>query len=371
VSKFVSSAAERHLERRKKLLAAIEPHAPAILVTNTINVTYLTGFTGSSSCLYLSENETVLITDSRYTIQVSEECGEIQMVLRQNTEKMAEAVARSLGSAMSGKVAIEADSVTLNAAEQIKTALPNVELCPTAGLISSIREIKDEFEISEIRRSIEMAENAFETVKNMLTANHTELQVAAELEYQIRQQGGVGCAFTPIVGVGKRAALPHAVLTDQPMSAAEFVLIDWGAQAGLYKSDLTRVLATAKISPKLERIYGVVLTAQQRAIDAIRPGAIMKDVDAAARDYIREEGHGDDFGHGLGHGFGLEIHESVRLSATENRELKPGMVVTVEPGIYLSDWGGVRIEDDVLVTPNGCEVLTNITRNLAECVVNL
>ncbi|MFW6169096.1 MAG: M24 family metallopeptidase, partial [Planctomycetota bacterium] len=162
---------------------------------------------------------------------------------------------------------------------------------------------------------------------------------------------------------------PHAVPTDEPTETDQVLLLDWGATVVGYRSDLTRILVTGRISPKLERIYGVVLEAQEQAIAAIEPGALMSDVDHAARSSITEAGYGKRFGHGLGHGFGLEIHESPRLAARSNRPLKAGMVVTVEPGIYLPNWGGVRIEDDVLVTRDGHEVLSSLPKDLASCVV--
>jgi Xaa-Pro aminopeptidase len=196
----------------------------------------------------------------------------------------------------------------------------------------------------------------------------TESDVATELEYRARQFGAKGLSFPAIVAVGARSALPHARPTTLPLSSADFVLIDWGASSGLYVSDLTRVLVTAKISPKLRKVYGVVLTAQLAAIDAIRPGVTCEAVDHVARKIISKSGLGE-FGHGLGHGIGLEIHEAPRLTVGQKTKLRPGMIVTVEPGIYLPGWGGVRIEDDILVTRTGCEVLTGVTKNLDDCVL--
>jgi Xaa-Pro aminopeptidase len=171
------------------------------------------------------------------------------------------------------------------------------------------------------------------------------------------------------VAVGPRAALPHATPTDRQIGSSDFVLIDWGADGGLYKSDLTRVLVTGRISPKLERIYRVVLKAQHKAIAGIRPGVAAEDVDRLAREVISQAGFGRYFGHGLGHGLGLDVHEAPRLGAKSRVVLKPGMVVTVEPGIYLPGWGGVRIEDDVLVTRTGHDVLTSVPKELEEAIV--
>jgi Xaa-Pro aminopeptidase len=171
------------------------------------------------------------------------------------------------------------------------------------------------------------------------------------------------------MAVGPRAALPHAKPTEQRIGSDDFVLVDWGANGGLYRSDLTRVLVTGKISPKFERVYGVVLQAQLRAIAAIRPGAVAHDVDAVARNVIAKAGFGRRFRHGLGHGVGLQVHEGPRLAVNNLTVLRPGMVVTVEPGIYLPGWGGVRIEDDVLVTRTGYELLTSVSKRLEDIVV--
>jgi Xaa-Pro aminopeptidase len=197
----------------------------------------------------------------------------------------------------------------------------------------------------------------------------TEQQVSNELEYQARQFGAKRMSFETIVAVGPRAALPHARPTGRRIGESDFTLIDWGVNEGLYMSDLTRMLATAKISPKLRKLYGVVLKAQLAGIDAIRPGATCEAVDRAARNVIEKAGYGKHFGHGLGHGVGLEIHEAPRLAQGQTRELKPGMIVTVEPGVYFPGWGGIRIEDDVLVTRTGHEVLTSVPKELDECLV--
>jgi Xaa-Pro aminopeptidase len=199
----------------------------------------------------------------------------------------------------------------------------------------------------------------------------SELQAAHLLENSMRQFGATVASFPPIVAVGPRAALPHARPTSAMISESDFVLVDWGASAASgYKSDLTRILVTGKISPKLEKVYGVVLKAQQAAIRSLRAGARCSEIDSVARRVIENAGFGKHFTHGLGHGIGLDIHEGPRLSAASDSELKPGMIVTVEPGIYLEGWGGVRIEDDCLLTRDGCEVLTSVPRELRQATVH-
>lgn len=198
-----------------------------------------------------------------------------------------------------------------------------------------------------------------------LTGEMTELQAAGELEYGMRKFGGRKPSFDPIVAVGARAALPHARPGTTRLNEGDLVLVDWGSTtASGYRSDLTRVWSTARISAKLDKVYRVVFTAQRRAIEAIRPGIACREVDAIARRTIEEASFGKHFGHGLGHGIGLDVHEGPRLGPSSKDILKTGMVVTVEPGVYLPGWGGVRIEDDVLVTRDGCEVLSSISAEL-------
>jgi Xaa-Pro aminopeptidase len=278
-------------------------------------------------------------------------------------------VQRTVRRAGLSQVAIEADSVTLSLRNQLLQALPKCELVEISGWVQRLREIKDRQEVEAIRRSLSVAERAFAVVKASLRGEQTERELAFALEHQIRLFGGESCSFRPIVAVGPRAALPHAVPTSARLDSGDFVLLDWGAKVGGYLSDLTRVLVTAKISPKLERIYGVVIKAQQQAIAAVRDGAVMSDVDAAARGVIAAAGFDRRFGHGLGHGFGLEIHESPRLAPLQDRKLRAGMVITIEPGIYLPGFGGVRIEDDILVTRSGHEVLSHVPKTLDECTV--
>ena len=210
-----------------------------------------------------------------------------------------------------------------------------------------------------------MRERAFTMVRAGLRVEETERDVADAIEAALRRCGATGSSFPPIVAVGTRAALPHARPTRTTrLSDADFVLIDWGASGDPYKSDLTRVLVTSKVTPKFEEIYRIVLDAQERAIRAIRPGARAHDIDAEARSAIDAAGFGGFFDHGLGHGIGMEIHEGPRIRKGSEDVLKAGNVITIEPGIYLPDWGGIRIEDDVLVTEDGCEVLSRIPRGI-------
>lgn len=361
----------RSADRRDRLRRLMRrTGADALLVTHPANVTYLTGFTGDSSYLLLMARQQIMISDGRYAQQLAEECPELDTEIRRPGVEMLPTVAKVVGTAKVRSLAIEAASMTVAFREGLSKQCPHVEFVSTEALVEGLREIKDRDEIAQIRAAIDLAERAFAVVRAGLRPDHTEREIAHDLEHQIRLFGGTGCSFTPIVGVGPRGALPHARLSKHRVEESDFVLIDWGARGELYVSDLTRVLVTGRISPKLERMYGVVLRAQAAAIAAIRPEAVLKDVDAVARKVIEDAGFGKYFTHGLGHGIGLEIHEGPRLAPNQNRKLKAGMVVTVEPGIYLPNWGGIRIEDDILVTRTGCEVLSRVPKELGDCALH-
>lgn len=361
---------DRYLGRRDKLRRAVKKSgADAILVTNFTNVTYLTGFTGDDSYLLVRLDGDVILSDFRYTTQLEEESPGLEMQIRRHSVSMPEWVAKNLKTARIRRLALEADSVSWSLLNEIDERANGVEKIPTSGLVERLREVKDKFEIRDIRASVAAAERAFGVLRATLQPDKTERQVRDELEYHLRVFGAEDRAFPSIVATGARAALPHAVPDENLLGESNILLVDWGARRNLYRSDLTRVLITGRISPKLERIYRVVLNAQLKAIDAIRPGATGKEIDGIARGIIADAGFGRYFGHGLGHGIGLDIHELPRLATTSTTVLKPGMVTTVEPGIYIPGWGGVRIEDDVLVTRDGHEVLTSLPKTLEEMSV--
>ena len=357
-------------DRRQKLRRQIRQEGlDGLLVTSFINVTYLTGFTGDDSYLLLTTADDLVISDQRYTTQLEEECPGLELAIRGPGTKMLDFTTKTLEKAKLKRLGVEADSMTVGLRNALAQALPKVELVPTSGWVEELRIVKDKSEIDRTRRACDLARRTFEVVRAKLTPEMTEQHVSNELEYQARQFGAKRMSFETIVAVGPRAALPHARPTARRIGESDFTLIDWGVDEGLYMSDLTRVLATDRISPKLRKLYGVVLKAQLAGIDAVRPSATCEQVDRAARAVIEQAGFGKHFGHGLGHGIGLEIHEAPRLAQGQDRVLKPGMIVTVEPGIYFPGWGGIRIEDDVLVTRDGHEVLTSVPKELDECLV--
>ena len=341
----------------------------ALLVTNFTNVTYLTGFTGDDSYLLVTADHDIILSDQRYTTQLEDECPDVELVIRGPGSKMLDTVAKEIERTKAKKIGFEADSMTVGMHEAMSSASKSCQWVGCQGWVEEQRAVKDRTEIERTRVACDQARRAFEVVRASLTPNMTELQIAADLEYQARRFGGRCLSFPPIVGAGPRAALPHGTPSEQQIGEFDFTLIDWGVNEGLYVSDLTRVLVTGKISPKLRKLYDMVLKAQLAGIDAIRPGVTCEKVDQAARKIITKAGYGKYFGHGLGHGTGLEIHEAPRLSKGQSTELKPGMIVTVEPGVYFPDWGGIRIEDDILVTKDGHEVLTSVPKQLEECIV--
>ena len=359
-----------YAKRRDKLRSKLrKEQVEALLVTNFFNVSYLTGFTGDDSYLLITAQEEFMLSDERYTTQLEEECPDVELVIRGPGTKMLESIKNTVAQAGVKQLGFESSSMTVALHAAVAEATKQCDLVPCDGWIEELRAVKDRDEIARTRIACEQARRAFAVVQAALTPEMTELEVAADIEYQARKFGGKCLSFPPIVAAGPRAALPHASPTSQAIGSSDFTLIDWGVNESQYVSDLTRILVTGKISPKLRKIYGVVLKAQLAAIDAIRPGVTCEAVDRVARKIIEKAGFGKQFGHGLGHGTGLEIHEAPRLSKGQSTELKPGMIITVEPGIYLPGWGGVRIEDDVLVTKGGHEVLTSVPKQLDECVV--
>ena len=345
----------------------------AFLVTNETNVSWLTGFTGDSSWLLLTAKKCLLVSDSRYETQIAEECPGLEMFIRRTDQKIAQVSCDLVNSMKTKRLGVEGHVVTMETRDALAASLSNTELVPVSMRIENdLRSIKDAEEIAETRLAVNIAGRGLDFIRATLRPDQTERDVAYDLEHAMRKIGAEGVAFHPIIAAGDRAALPHYRPGDRKVGDYEMLLIDWGAQPpSRYKSDLTRTLVFGKPSAKFAKVYNTVLEAQKRAIALIRPGAKCGDVDSAARGYIADKGYAKYFGHGLGHGIGLIIHEQPRFAPANETLLKPGMIVTVEPGIYLPGWGGVRIEDDVLVTKDGCEVLSaHLPKELDSAVFN-
>ena len=344
--------------------------AASLMVTDITNIRYLTGFTGSSAILLVTQKDALIISDGRYEEQLRQQCPEIEHAIRSMSEKLIEFTARQLKNRCPMEVHFEFSAISLLQFEAIGESYSG-ELKRSGAWIEGMRAIKDEDEIELIRKSIAINQTVFQSIIGNLTPQMTESEFAAEIEYQGRRMGADGCSFEPIVAVGENSALAHYRPGNVPIGDSDFTLIDWGLNFQGYASDLTRMVVRSKIPAKLGEIYDITLAAQLAAIAQIRPGMSAKSVDETARALIAAAGYGEQFNHGLGHGIGLNIHEGPRLSPSFEGELLEGMVVTVEPGIYLPGFGGVRIEDDVLITADGCEVLSNLPKELEQCVVQV
>lgn len=354
----------RRLDRLRKAIRG--DRVDLLMVASETNVRYLSGFTGEASVLLVGKDRAILVSDGRFATQIEGECPGLEAHIRPIGQLLFEGVGEVLAKLGAARVGYEPAALSVASFESLKEKAPTIEWAGVAGRVEALRVLKDRSEIESIREAIGQAERAFAMLRASLDEGDSEKDAADGLEDYLRRCGASAAAFGPIVAVGQRAALPHARPTRSArVRDADFVLIDWGASsAGGYKSDLTRVLVTGKVTPKFERVYRTVLAAQERGIAAIRPGAKAGDVDAAARSVIEEAGLGRFFTHGLGHGLGLEIHENPFFRRDNPATLQAGMVVTIEPGVYLPDWGGIRIEDDVLVTPDGPEVLTHVPKAL-------
>ena len=360
-----------YISRRARLLRTFKNAGiDALLISGESNVRYLTGFTGDSSWLYLSKTAKVLLSDSRYTTQIANECSGLDVDIRDARRPMSVAAADVVKKAKARRLGFEADHLTVTQHSALHAKIESAEMVSTSGLTERLREIKDKWELIQIREAIYQAERGIGVVRSSLRPDQTERDIRYTLEAAMRSFGATGPGFEPIVGVGPTGALPHAHAGDLLVSESPMLLIDWGAETRSgYRSDLTRVFVTGRVTKQMRTVYDTVLKAQQKAIAAIKPGATCKAVDAIARKIIADAGFEKFFGHGLGHGFGLDIHESVRMSPISEQILEPGMVVTVEPGIYLPGKFGVRIEDDILVTNTGHEVLTSVPREFDDAVV--
>ena len=367
-SKLMTDSAQSRIERLRRLLR--DDPVDALLIVAEQNVRYLTGFTGDSSILLVTVDRTLLISDGRYTTQLAEECPGLEIHIRPVEQLLFDAVGEVVGKLGAGSVGFEPAKLSVARYETICERAPGVDLVGVAGRVERLRSVKDEGEVATIRRAIQQAERGFVMLRAGIRPEDSEKDLADALDGYLRRCGASGAAFPPMVAVGARAALPHAhPMATSRVADADFVLVDWGAAVGGYKSDLTRLIVTGKVTPKFAEVYRAVLEAQRAGIAALLPGASAGSVDTAARSVIEAAGFGPSFNHGLGHGFGLEIHESPFFRRDNSVILEAWMVVTIEPGIYLPGWGGVRVEDDVLITPDGPEVLTSVPKSLEDIVL--
>ncbi len=335
----------------------------AILISKPANIFYFSGFRGDSSILFVSKNFCKLITDSRYTEQAAQQAKNFEVV--QQSDGLFKKLVDEIKSADTKKIAFEGTTITFDEYNYLRENLSGVDL--KSVNIDLLRQIKDAAEISCIRRACEISDKAFAEVLNFIKPDVREIEIAAALENFMRRLGSEKPAFDTIVASGVRGSLPHGIATDKKISAGEFVTLDFGAVFGGYCSDMTRTAAVGKISDRQREIYDAVLGAQLHGLEAIKVGASGKAIDSAVRENLSRAGLGEYFSHGLGHSLGIEIHEEPRLSPRSKCErLEENMLVTDEPGVYIPNFGGVRIEDTVLVTNGGAVALTKSPKNLIE-----
>ncbi|GAJ39492.1 Xaa-Pro dipeptidase [Saccharococcus caldoxylosilyticus] len=350
------------MEKLEKLRALFDEHdIDGLLVTNPYNRRYITGFTGTAGVAVISRDKAVFITDFRYVEQASQQVKGFEIV--QHTGPIVDEAAKQVARLGIQKLGFEQEDVSYATFRAYESAV-KAELVPTSHVIEKLRLIKSESEIKILKEAAEIADAAFEHILSFIRPGVKEIDVANELEFFMRKQGATSSSFDIIVASGYRSALPHGVATEKSIEKGELVTLDFGAYYKGYCSDITRTIAVGAISEELKTIYDIVLQAQLRGMEGIKPGMTGKEADALTRDYISEKGYGEYFGHSTGHGIGLEIHEGPALSVRSDVVLAPGMVVTVEPGIYIPGLGGVRIEDDTVVTENGNESLTHSPKEL-------
>jgi Xaa-Pro aminopeptidase len=327
------------------------------------NVTYMSGFTGDDSLALVARDRHYLITDFRYIEQAEADCPGWQIVRREKS--LWASVAQAATDASVRRMGFESAHLSVARLNHLQEAVGAMALLPIEGAVEKLREVKDAAEVKRIEEALRCQEQALREVMGSIKPGMGERDVALELDYHMRRLGAQSSAFETIVAAGERGSLPHARPTERVIAQGDALLIDWGARRFFYNSDLTRTLHLDTVTPEFEKVYTIVREAQERALAVIRPGVAFAQVDAAARDYIRQRGYGEWFGHSLGHGVGLEVHESPVVREGNEELLRPGTVFTVEPGIYMPGWGGIRIEDMVLVAEQGCRVLSRFEKDLS------
>lgn len=356
--------------RQQKLALQLqESGLDALFISHLPNIYYLCGFTGSAGVLVVkaadSKPRLTFFTDGRYTQQASEQVQGAKVVIGKKAA-LAEAL-RSLRTAKFRSIGFESEHLSYAEYRQLDKAIyGKTKLKPTAGLIEELRSIKDADEIEQIRASVLLAGNLFQSAVSAIRPGARESEIAGELELQARRAGAEGMSFDTIVAAGPRSALPHGRASTQEIPASGFIILDYGVILAGYCSDMTRTVHVGRASKAHRQMYEAVREAQLKSIAAVCPGVEAGEVDKAGRSLLRKAGYGDYFTHSTGHGVGIEVHERPRLARGQTQKLAPGMVVTIEPGIYIPAEGGVRIEDMVLVTESGHEVLTPTTKDLIE-----
>jgi Xaa-Pro aminopeptidase len=350
------------MEKIEKLRSNFSAHGiDGILITSPFNRRYISNFTGTAGAVLISSDKAQFLTDFRYVEQATKQCQGFEII--KTTGSIPEAVAEQVKQLGIQKLGFEEDYLTYSSFKLYDKEI-EAELVPISGVIEKLRLIKTDSELKILKVAADIADAAFKHILDFIRPGKTELEVSNELEFFMRRAGATSSSFDTIVASGHRSALPHGVASDKVIEAGDIVTMDYGCYYNGYVSDITRTVAVGEPDAKLKEIYDIVLEAQLRGMAGIRPGLTGKEADAITRDYITEKGYGEYFGHSTGHGIGLEIHEGPGLSMKSDVVLEPGMVVTCEPGIYIPGLGGVRIEDDTLITKDHNEALTHSTKEL-------
>lgn len=332
-----------------------------LFIMSPFNRRYISGFTGTAGAVLITAEESIFMTDFRYTEQSAKQAEGFTII--QHTKSIFEEAMQKAETLGVKKLGFEKEYVSYQEFELLQKHFAGT-LEPVAGIVENLRLIKTESEIKILKEACDIADAAFKHILDFLKPGAKEIDVSNELEFFMRKCGAVSSSFDIIVASGARSALPHGVASEKKIQSGDFVTLDFGAYYKGYASDITRTVAVGEPSQQLKEIYALVLEAQMAAVDQIKPGMTGMEADAVARDIISSRGYGDAFGHSTGHGLGLEVHESPGLSVKNDKPLQSGMVVTVEPGIYLPGIGGVRIEDDILLTDSGNELLTHSAKEL-------
>lgn len=332
-----------------------------LLVTNEYNRRYMTGFTGTAGVVLITNDEALLITDFRYITQATNQAEGFHIIEHKKT--MEEEITNQINRLGIKRLGFEENDVTYGKFSEYNASF-GCELIPTKQLVEQLRLIKTNEELKILKDAAAIADDAFEYILTLIKPGRSEIEIANELEFYMRKQGAISSSFDIIVASGYRSALPHGVASDKKIESGELITLDFGALYKGYCSDITRTVAVGEISNQLKEIYNVVLKAQEKGVAEIKSMMTGKEADAIPRSYITEKGYGQYFGHSTGHGIGLEVHEGPSLSPRYTTRLEPNMVVTVEPGIYIPEVGGCRIEDDIVLTETGNTRLTHARKEL-------
>lgn len=351
--------------RAKKIVESFEKFKiDAVLIKNFENIRYLSGFTGSSAMLLITKGENFLLTDFRYVEQAKRESPDFDII---KIDDYYDEILEIIKKHNIKKLGFESAFVSYDQYEKMKKKMKNVILIPTKEIVEQFRVIKDDSEVEIIKQAVDIADRSWGEIIKRIKVPMKEIELAVELEFIMRKLGAQGRAFEIIVASGYRGSLPHGTASSKIMEHGDMVTVDFGAKHRGYNSDMTRNFVIGEQNKRQCEIYEIVLEAQLAGIDKAKSGVYAFEIDKACRDIISSYGYGDYFGHGTGHGVGLNVHEAPRVSQKEkDTVLEPGMIITIEPGIYIPDWGGVRIEDMVLITSGGCEVLTKSEKGLLQ-----